>query len=179
MAKGRKPKSQKAKELGGNAGKRAKAKKASVTVKSHSSANSDKIVSNKATQPSAPSFLCPRGKYAFTDIVKKLHADGQEVKPLYIRPLAMMGEAWGEYCTAAETVQKEGATYITENADGMQMIRERPEVKIKNEARKFFKSMAESFNLIPRDNDGKKEGDELSPLEKIMKERAENRNNAN
>lgn len=96
--------------------------------------------------PSCPYWLDRRAKNEWKRVVPLLESLGLTAQ-VYRAPLAAYCQCYSEWVQANQVIQKEGLTYKTRSG----MIRQRPEVAIRQKARNDMLRFAARFGLTPAD----------------------------
>jgi P27 family predicted phage terminase small subunit len=63
--------------------------------------------------------------------------------------LALLAAAYGEYRAAEAAIREHGMVYTTETESGSVMVRPRPEVQIRSDAWRRYRSLLPEFGLSP------------------------------
>lgn len=101
----------------------------------------------RVEMPMPPDWLTETAKEAYLEIAGIL-LDMRVVTRAHRMPLILLCEAYADYRKYRDILQEVGETYTTTSESGT-IYRVRPEVGMRNEAWKQFRSMCSEFGLTP------------------------------
>lgn len=95
-------------------------------------------------RPTLPSYQ--NSEEAFKWLVDQLDDLGV-VAETDAMALQMLADAWEDYCAARAVVKSQGPTYITNNVNGDEVYKTRPELQMMQDAWNRIKKMLPEFGL--------------------------------